>query len=446
MQYDLNSKIFEGVQGITTNMPGGNFVGYLPYQYTTPKEELLAARESAWLCSYLSAMGSFDITGPDAAKLLNDFCINRDFSKLKIGSSRHAVMVDENGLISSASMLTRVGEDTYRTYCLFAIIPIIMSGQYNVSFAPNEIFIFQVDGPKSLQIIEKAFKADFHDLKFAQNKHVDVDGTDVLVHRLGMSGALAYELQGTWADSDKIYALLLEAGEEFGMKRLGMRQYGSDGVHTPGGFPQMLVHYAAPGWIAVASEDGVDYSSTGMGYVAKGSAKDDLRNYYLNPFEAKLDYLIDWSREFVGKAALEKIAAEPHRTGVTFIWDSVDVGNVYAAGFADPNLVAEPIDDYNEMMPELSRFYADKVLVDGKQVGVAYGRCIDWHSNRFISLGTIDENLAVEGTQVEVLWGEPGGSQYRIKATVAPMPFFNGPWRNETCDVMTMVPERPYLS
>lgn len=79
-------------------------------------------------------------------------------------------------------------------------------------------------------------------------------------------------------------------------------------------------------------------------------------------------------------------------------------------------------------------------------MGVSKGRCIDYYTNQFVSLGFVAEEYAVEGTQVEVLWGEPGGSQYRVKAVVTSMPLYNGEWRNETCDVMAMIPERPYLA
>ncbi len=105
-----------------------------------------------------------------------------------------------------------------------------MSGAYDVQMMPLNRFIFQVDGPKSLQIIENAFKADFHDLKFAQNKYVDVDGDVIFVHRLGMSGALAYEIQGDESAADKVFDLVVEAGKKLDMKTLGIRQYMCGGV------------------------------------------------------------------------------------------------------------------------------------------------------------------------------------------------------------------------
>ena len=440
MKYNLDGSIMRDVGLISHNDPNLPMGGYQPLQYTSPKEEHLAARTSAWLGTSLTNMGAFDIVGPDAVRMLNDQCVNRDFAAMKIGGSRHAVMVDENGWLNSSSVLIRTGEESFRTYCLYGIIPAMMSGQYDVQFIPRDIFIYQVDGPKSLQIVEKAFQTDFHDLKFAQNKYAEVKGYKLLVHRLGMTGALAYEIQGEPEAADVIYDLLIEAGEEFGMKRLGIRQYMGGGVHTPGGYPNQIIHNGAPGWFEPPAPGQMG------GYTMAGSSKGDVADYYLDLFDQKWDYLIDWDHDFVGKAALERQAAGPHRTAVTLIWDREDVGRVFAAGIYDPDLLGEGIDDYNDLDPWMRRIHSDKVFVDDDQVGVSQGRCVDYYTNQFVSLGFIDQNAAEEDTQVEVLWGEPGGSQYRVKAIVKPMPLFDGEWRNETCDVMKMVPERPYFA
>lgn len=125
--------------------------------------------------------------------MLNDMCVNRDFAKLKIGASRHALTCDEEGYIRQSGIVMRKSEDHFRTYCLMPPIFLYLgSGQYQVEWKQLDEFFYQVDGPKSLPILEKAFQVDLHDLKFAQNKTIVVDGYDVFVHRIGMSGALAY--------------------------------------------------------------------------------------------------------------------------------------------------------------------------------------------------------------------------------------------------------------
>lgn len=41
----------------------------------------------------------YDVYGPDAAKLFNKICVNRDFSAMKVGSSKHALICNEKGMM-----------------------------------------------------------------------------------------------------------------------------------------------------------------------------------------------------------------------------------------------------------------------------------------------------------------------------------------------------------
>ena len=84
------------------------------------------------------------------------------------------------------------------------------------------------------------------------------------------------------------------------------------GVHTPGGYPNSIVHNAAPGWFG-------DAEGNGALYARAGSSKNDVEDYYVTMFDMKWDYLINWDHEFVGKAALQKQAEHPARTAVTLV-------------------------------------------------------------------------------------------------------------------------------
>ena len=426
MKFDENGKILQGARALLEHIP---FDGKQPYQFTTPKDELSAAYETAWLGTYITLSGRVVVSGPDAVRLLNYACVNRDFGLLKVGSSRHALACDEDGYLVASGLIIRTGEDSFMVSNIdLALMGLVESGRYDVKIERSDEFIFQVDGIKSLQIIEKAFGCDFHDLKFAQNKKIDFNGQELIVHRLGMSGALAYEVHGLPEAAEDVYGSLLVAGQEFGMKRMGIRQYGCGGVHTPGGYPNHCIHFGWPALFKV------------MGWITNGSASDDIDNYSVNPFELKWDYLIDWNHDFIGKEALQRLAEQGHRTAVTLIWDAEDVGRVYAAGFTDPDLESEGIGDFNDLNPELSRIHIDKVMDGDAMVGLAEGRCIDWRTHKFISLGFVEQKYAEQGTAVEILWGEPGSNQYRIKATVTQYPYYDGEWRNETCDVNALVP------
>ena len=67
--------------------------------------------------------------------------------------------------------------------------------------------------------------------------------------------------------------------------------------------------------------------------------------------------------------------------------------------------------------------YADKVIKSGKIVGVATSRGYSYYFRQMLSLCTIDVEHSAPGTEVAVVWGDPGEPQREIRATVAPAPY-----------------------
>ena len=62
-------------------------------------------------------------------------------------------------------------------------------------------------------------------------------------------------------------------------------------------------------------------------------------------------------------------------------------------------------------------------MKNGKLVGVATSRGYSYYFRQMLSLCTIDVAQSEPGTEVEVIWGNPGTPQKRIRATVAPAPY-----------------------
>jgi glycine cleavage system aminomethyltransferase T len=80
---------------------------------------------------------------------------------------------------------------------------------------------------------------------------------------------------------------------------------------------------------------------------------------------------------------------------------------------------------------------ADQVLKDGKIIGISSGRNYSYYYRKMISLCSIDSEYGALGTEVGVLWGNPGTRQKLIRATVARFPYLNEN-RNEEVDVGTI--------
>ena len=79
--------------------------------------------------------------------------------------------------------------------------------------------------------------------------------------------------------------------------------------------------------------------------------------------------------------------------------------------------------------------YADRVLKDGSLVGVATSRGYSYYFRKMISLCVINVEYSKPGTNVTVVWGDPGKPQKLIKAKVAPAPHKKD---NQYVDVTTL--------
>ncbi len=420
MYLTSESPVVKGAKNIIHETPG--FIGASPYEFTNPRHELLGARESAWIGVYLDSMlPRFDIVGPDATKVLNMFFVNRDYGKLKVGGSRHALQCDENGYIMQSGIIGKISDNHFRSYNIFPFLP--EDSGFDVKWEMVPDFFIQIDGPKSLQILEHAFQKDFHDLKFARNTTFEFKGHEIYLHRIGMSGALAYELHGSPEIGEEVYTTIVEAGEKYDIRRLGSRQYCSN--HTPGGYPNPAIHFGV-----------TSFGPQGMNLGMTGSANEKFENYLMTPYDVGWGYLVNFDHDFTGKDALSKIAEKPRYMPVTLLWNTDDVGHVVACEISDPEMAAnERIMDFNQDNPEFTRMHADWVYNGAEKIGIASGRVIDYYSNHFMSLGFIAPDAAEEGKELEILWGSCGNKQMKIRATIAKFPFYDGEYRNETFDV-----------
>jgi glycine cleavage system aminomethyltransferase T len=442
MNFNLDSAIFKGAYNIQDFMGG-----YLPFEFTGPKDEFMASRTKASLGVFLNFTPVYDVYGPDLVKFMNYVCVNKDFSLLREGFSKHALICNDQGKILADGVIIPVSENRFRVYWLAPVIQYFVEtlnfdvkGEYI-----NDEYFFQIDGPKSLEILEKACRCDLHDLKFARNKKVQICGTDMVVHRLGMSGALAYEVHGSAKDAEIAYTRIREALEEFGGKLQGIRNYGTVN-HTVGGYPNQMVHFLYP--LFTGDTGLAEFSKkNAIRCIFCGSASDNEENIFVTPYDVGWGYLVNFDHDFMGKSALQKIAQNPPNKMVTLEWNADDVADVFKSQFQgkdvqpyDPIEYHSPFSDVT--VSQITR--GDYVQVNGKNIGVATGKTYAYYEQRMVSLACIAKEYAAEGTDVVVLWGTPGHPQKEIRAKVARFPYFNEEYRNETFDV-NKIP-RPYFN
>jgi glycine cleavage system aminomethyltransferase T len=430
-----DSPIFAGASA-ATNMG----FGWIPAEYSTARDEFLATRESASLGYSLNITPVYDVSGADAVKFLDSVAINKSFASLEIGSSKHVVICNEDGYMLADGVLIKIADDRYRTYWLAPVLDFYLrsSGMDVEGTWIQDEYFFQIDGPKSLEVMESVTGSDLRDLKFAQNKQAEIDGAPVTIHRLGMSGALAFEVHGHSSNVIAHYAKLRAAVEAVGGRPQGFWNY-SILQHTSGGYPNQFLHFLYPYLESSAELRGYMEQVPHLELGLHGSASDDRSNAWKTPYDVGWGYLVNFDHDFLGKEALQKIAAERPNKVVTLEWNAEDIGEIVAAQFRGPDAVLydqmsnDPVTSVEDWAK--TRMRLDYVLADGKKIGVTSGRSPAFHENRMISLAFIEKEHAVPGKELKVLWGDVGHPTFEIRATVAPFPYYNGDFRNEKFDV-----------
>ena len=418
----------------------------VPWLYTDTADEISGYQTSAWIGTTLMMSPVYDVIGPDACKLLQSVCVN-DFTKLKYTGLRHAVLCNDKGQVITDGVVIRIAEDRYRTYWLSPVLKYyVETSDLDVrgeDISGQEYFI-QVQGEKSLEILEDAFECDLHDIKFAKHRTADMQGHEVRVIRLGMSGNLAYEIHGPIADYDYVYRRVIASGNKFCAKRLGNRSYNLFN-HTEAGFPNIALHYPLPYYESSAEMKAWfdENIMTGFGNnnrVLTGSST-DLQEHFVTPYDLGWEFLIKFNHDFVGREALEKLAEERPRTVTTLEWNPEDVAKVFANNITPGSEKSDDItaDSDFEVLKNVytftSRYHADEVYAGGRKVGITSGRIISHTYGSMISLAFIDPAVVEEGNEVTVLWGTPGMKQFEIRAKVARYPYNGDFVRNEDRDV-----------
>lgn len=418
--------------------------GYLlPIEYTSWRDETMAAQETCAMAINLNPCPWLSVEGPDALQFLKDNLVNK-LDKFPIGSSKHGVMCLDNGNVAGSGVLMRTGEESYEVTCLSPALNLRFEQKdydAKIEDLTNTLFTFQLIGPKSLEIVEDACQEDFHDLKLCRFRESTMCGKKVRVLRFGMTGGLAYEVHGVVEDAPLIHQRLCEVGNKYGLRLMGYESYMLS--HTPGGSQQFYIHYmpdlpqeCLDMYMSLDSSDEPDSIIT-------GSASEHPEEFYMNPFELSLDYVCDFNRPFRGRDALLEYKKDPKRKMVTLKWNPEDLVDIYASQFEEGEPYKQidyPGQSYCINHGEESSF--DYVLdADGNKIGISTGRTLaPWHK-AMLSLASIDLAFTELGTEVYVLWGDPGTRQKKVRATVERMPY-NQNYSNRTFDVEQI----PHLS
>jgi len=422
---------------------GPNVYPGVPAEYTNWRDEQRAWQETCVLFNQSYHMADLAVEGPDALKLLSYLGVN-SFQNFAVDKAKQFVPCNYDGHVIGDVILFYLAPNQFN---LVGRAPVLNWIQYHAATGGYDVRVeldertarradptrrnsyrFQLQGPNAMKVLAAALGKAAPELKFFNMTTMSIAGKPVRALRHGMAGQPGYELFGPWDDGETVRQALIKAGQDFGLRLVGGRAYSSNTIES-GWIPSPL-----PAVYTGSKMQAYREWLPATGYEATCSLggsfqSDDIEDYYLTPWDLGYGAFVKFDHDFIGREALEKMAAGPHRRKVTLALDNEDVARVISSMFQKGKR-AKYI-DFPSAVYCMHPF--DSVSIDGKAAGVSTWIGYSSNEGRMLTLAILDERHAKPGTKVQLLWGEAdGGSrkptvephvQTEIKATVSPVPY-----------------------
>jgi aminomethyltransferase len=340
----------------------------------------------------VSPLFKYDVRGKDALKLVNRV-ITRDAAKCAIGQAIYTCLCDAEGKVIQDGTVFRLGEDYYRFHLADPGLRWLKLNAIGMEVSLQEVSekvaALAVQGPNSLKILEQAVDAQLAPLRFFRFTFVSIGDVPAMISRTGYTGDLGYEVWVSSEHAERIWDALMEAGQGFGIRPVGMLAL--DVARLEAGFILLEVDYI-------------------------GVEKAIIPSQKYTPFEIGLGWTVDLKKEyFVGRKELGKENERgPSRQIVGLEIDLRDYEHLFQQAGLPPQI---PLTAWRGGVP---------VYKEERQVGHATTGGWSPVLKKYIALATIRKEYVQPGTRVDF----EVTVEYRRKtvgATVAKLPFFDPP-------------------
>ncbi|MDE6483337.1 MAG: glycine cleavage system aminomethyltransferase GcvT [Rikenellaceae bacterium] len=210
------------------------FAGYnMPIEFTGINDEHACVRERLGVFD-VSHMGEIWVKGPKAEAFLQRVTSN-NVAQLYDGKVQYSCFPNGKGGIVDDLLVYRINAETYLLVVNAANIEKdwnflcdqapafgLTPGKelYNAS---DEIAQLAVQGPLAMKAIQKLVSEPVEDMEYYTFRKVDIAGIkDAILSITGYTGAGGCEIYVANEDADKLWKAVFEAGEEFGIKSIGL--------------------------------------------------------------------------------------------------------------------------------------------------------------------------------------------------------------------------------
>jgi vanillate/3-O-methylgallate O-demethylase len=411
----------------------------VPSEFSNWRDEQHAWRETSCLFDQSHHMTDLYVKGPDALKLFSALGVN-SFENFAVNKAKQFVACNPGGYVIGDAILFYLDEDLLslvgRPSAHNWVQYHAETGGYDVSIERDErsavnptgrkLYRFQVQGPTANDVLEKATGGPLPEIKFFNMGELTIAGHKVRALHHGMSGVPGLELFGPVAEGEEVRAAIVEAGKEFRLAQVGSRVYATNTLESgwiPCPLPAVFTGDDLKAYREWLPANGYE----GTGSLGGSFYSDDISDYYLTPWDLGYGGFVKFDHDFVGRDALEQMS--PKRKKVTLAWNGDDVARAIGTMFqkdGKAKYIDLPLSNY-------STWPNDKVLHDGKMVGVSTFSGYSSNESSMLSLAVVDLEQSEPGTEVTLVWGEEGGGsakpvverhvQTEIRAAVAPAPY-----------------------
>lgn len=209
------------------------FAGYnMPIEFTGINDEHLTVREKAGVFD-VSHMGEIWIKGDKALALLQHITTN-DVSKLYDGKVQYSCMPNGHGGIVDDILVYRFSAEKYML-CVNAANTekdwdhiceqakaFGMEAGRELENASDRICQLAVQGPLAMKIVQKLCDEPVEQMEYYTFRQMKVAGCEAILSITGYTGAGGCEIYLYNDDADRMWEALWRAGEEFGLKNIGL--------------------------------------------------------------------------------------------------------------------------------------------------------------------------------------------------------------------------------
>ena len=335
----------------------------MPVQYTGIIDEHHAVRNAVGLFD-VSHMGEIEISGPQAFDLAN-YIATSAVSRIAAGQAQYAGLLYPHGGFVDDILIYKV-TDVHYFLCVNASnqkkdyehIRSHNRFECAVDYASDRYAQLAVQGPKAAATVQKLTAVDLAAIRYYRFADGEIAGVPTRIARTGYTGEDCFELFIAPQQAERLWNLVLQAGAEFGIKPCGL------GARNTLRLEAAMALY------------GHEISAS------------------ITPLEAGLARNVDMTKDFLGKAAIERQAQQGVRRKL--------------AGF--------------EMRGRGIGRDGYEVHIDGKPAGWVTSGSPSPTLNKNIGLCYLPAEHAETGRTVQVtVRGQP------VEAVTVPTPFYKRP-------------------